>query len=176
MPLSPDDIEQITRTVIARLGPGTRPADVEAGVRQALSESGKVDTAQLSGGAARQSMPNPDLPEVTPMTAASSTPIINPEIEPSDREHKRIIVATFGRNRPGVVAALTAVLAECNCDIADITQKILQEFFSMIMIVDLGNCSVDFAALREKFSEVESRLGVSIVAQHEDVFRAMHRI
>ncbi|MBD3299421.1 MAG: ACT domain-containing protein [candidate division Zixibacteria bacterium] len=110
------------------------------------------------------------------MTEAASTHVSHPQIEPTDSNRSRVIVATFGRNRPGVAAALTAVLAEHNCDIADITQKILQEFFSMIMIVDIANCSVDFATLRQKFGDVETRLGVTIVAQHEDVFRAMHRV
>lgn len=176
MPLSPEEIERITRSVVARLGKRTDPETVQQHVRQSLSEASAADTAQLAGSPSRQPMPAADLPDVTPMTAASSSHVTHPEIEPADPTRSRVIVATFGRNRPGVVAALTTVLAENNCDIADITQKILQEFFSMIMIVDIANCSVDFAALRQKFAEVESRLGVTIVAQHEDVFRAMHRV
>ncbi|MBI3873107.1 MAG: hypothetical protein HY304_08550 [candidate division Zixibacteria bacterium] len=46
----------------------------------------------------------------------------------------------------------------------------------MIMIVDMTSCTVDFATLKERFAEIESRLGITIVAQHEEIFRAMHRI
>ncbi len=176
MPLSAEEIERITRSVVARLGQKADPESVQAQVRQSLTEAAEADTPQLAGSPSRQPMPATDLPDVTPMTEASSTHLPQPQIEPSDPTRSRVIVATFGRNRPGVAAALTAVLAEHDCDIADITQKILQEFFSMIMIVDIANCSVDFATLRQKFAEVESRLGVTIVAQHEDVFRAMHRV
>ena len=160
MPLSDDEIRRITRAVIDRLGeqPGT----------PTVSE---VDEA------ARRPMETPDTPSPSPsLPTGPAHAASHPVIEPSSGERQRVIVATFGRNRPGVAAALTGVLAEHNCDIADITQKILQEFFSMIMIVDISGSSVDFATLREKFREIESRLGVTIVAQHEDVFRAMHRI
>lgn len=162
MPLTPEEIQQITRTVIDRLAGRTDATAIQQEVRAALTDPPAVDVT--------------DLPELTPMTASSSSHARHPKAEPSASDHNRVIVATFGRNRPGVAAALTGVLAEYNCDIADITQKILQEFFSMIMIVDITNCTVDFPALREKFAEIEARLGVTVVAQHEDVFRAMHRI
>ena len=166
MPLSEDDIQRITRAVIEQLGTRADAGDVERAVQTIVPDTVAADTAELSGGAAHRPLDAPAIPH----------PDAHPEIERPDPAHNRIIVATFGRNRPGVVAALTSTLAENNCDITDITQKILQEFFSMIMIVDITASPIDFATLREKFNEIESRLGVTIVAQHEDVFRAMHRI
>jgi ACT domain-containing protein len=176
MPLSEDDIQRIKRTVIERLGATADPAQIDRVVRSSVDAGTPADSAQLSGSAARRPMAASTPPNSKPETASESRPTVHPDISDKNGEGNRVIVATFGRNRPGIAAALTNVLAEHNCDIADITQKILQEFFSMIMIVDISACPVDFAALREKFADIERRLGVTIVAQHEDVFRAMHRI
>lgn len=172
MPLSEDDIARITRSVVERLAP-TSSRDLGS----------PPESAQESVQAARRPLPDPEPEPPTPMMLAATQhtdrPLArneNPNVEGPTTSPGRIILATFGRNRPGVVAAISTVLAECNCDVADITQKILQEFFSMIMIVDLTNSTTDFAGLRERLRDVESRLGVTIVAQHEDVFRAMHRI
>jgi len=96
------------------------------------------------------------------------------QIEKSDRN--RIIIAAFGKDRPGVGAALTGVLAECNCSIEDISQTLMQEYFSMIMIANMAGCTLDFAALREKVQATETRLGMKVYVMHEDIFRFMHRI
>ncbi len=96
------------------------------------------------------------------------------EIEKSDAS--RIIVAAFGKNRPGVVAAITKILADLNCSIEDISQTIMQDFFSMIMVVNMKDCTMDFAALREKIQATESTLGMKVYVMHEDIFKYMHRI
>ncbi|KAA3635969.1 MAG: ACT domain-containing protein [Calditrichaeota bacterium] len=96
------------------------------------------------------------------------------EIDQTDST--RIIVATFGKNRPGVIAAITNILAELNCSIEDISQTIMQEFFSMIMIVNINDCTLEFAALRDRIKATESKLGMKVYVMHEDIFRYMHRI
>jgi ACT domain-containing protein len=96
------------------------------------------------------------------------------EIERTDKN--RIIVAAFGKNRPGVVAAITQVLAELNCSIEDISQTLMQEFFSMIMVVNISYCPIEFDALRDKIKETESLLGMKVYVMHEDIFSYMHRI
>ena len=96
------------------------------------------------------------------------------EIDKSDSS--RIIVAAFGKNRPGVVAAITKILAELNCSIEDISQTIMQDFFSMIMVVNIKDCTMDFATLREKIQATESTLGMKVYVMHEDIFKYMHRI
>lgn len=88
----------------------------------------------------------------------------------------RIIIAAFGQNRPGVVAAITDILAEVSCNIEDISQTIMQEFFSMIMIVDIANCTLEFQALVDRLKGTEQRLGMKVYVMHEDIFRYMHRI
>jgi ACT domain-containing protein len=56
------------------------------------------------------------------------------------------------------------------------SQRIMQEFYTLIMIVNIENSKADFAGLSEKLKAVEQRLGVTIFVQHEDVFRYMHRV
>lgn len=89
---------------------------------------------------------------------------------------RRVIVAAFGKNRPGVVAAITKVLAELSCNIEDISQTIMQDFFSMIMVVDISHCNLDFALVRDRIKDTETQLGMKVFIMHEDIFRYMHRI
>lgn len=88
----------------------------------------------------------------------------------------RIIVSVIGRDRVGIIAAVSAVLADADANIVDISQSVLQEFFVMIMLVDLTSASVPFAGLKEMLRRRGEELGVRIDAQHEDVFNYMHRI
>jgi len=96
------------------------------------------------------------------------------QIEKTDGN--RIIVAAFGKDRPGIAAALTAVLAENSCSVEDISQTLMQDFFSMIMIANIAGCPVDFSALRDKVVATEAQFGMKVYVMHEDIFRYMHRI
>lgn len=96
------------------------------------------------------------------------------QIEKTDKT--RVIIAAFGKDRPGIVAALTNVLAEHNCSIEDISQTLMQDFFSMIMIVNIVDCSVDFSTLNDRLQATEAQLGMKVYVMHEDIFRYMHRI
>ncbi len=96
------------------------------------------------------------------------------QIEKTDAT--RVIIAAFGKNRPGVVASITKILAELNCSIEDISQTLMQDFFSMIMIVDISGCSMDFQSMRDRIKETEASLGMQVYVMHEDIFRYMHRI
>lgn len=88
----------------------------------------------------------------------------------------RVIITSYGINQPGVVSKLSSVLAENDCDIQDITQKILQEFFTMIMIIDISNTKKTFKEISDLLSKVAEELNIKIFIQHEDVFRYMHRL
>jgi ACT domain-containing protein len=89
---------------------------------------------------------------------------------------QRIIVSVLGHDRVGIIAAVANILAESNVNILDISQTIMQEFFTMMLIADMENSSRNLAELKEMLSEKGDELGVRIDAQHEDVFRYMHRI
>ncbi|MDN5326661.1 MAG: hypothetical protein PWP41_1357 [Moorella sp. (in: firmicutes)] len=89
---------------------------------------------------------------------------------------ERAIITVLGRDRVGILAGITAVLAGANVNILDISQTILQEFFTMIMIVDLKESSLAFNELQEQLKEKGKDLGVQVTIQRADVFKFMHRI
>lgn len=88
----------------------------------------------------------------------------------------RIVVTVVGKDKVGIIAGVANTLAACNANIVDISQTIMQEFFTMIMMVDITHCTVDFAELKELLDRCGDELEVKITAQHEDVFHFMHRI
>jgi ACT domain-containing protein len=88
----------------------------------------------------------------------------------------RVIISVLGQDRVGIIAGVTNILSENNVNILDISQTILQEIFTMILIADMENCKIDLAALKELLNKKGEELGLRIDAQHEDAFRYMHRI
>ncbi len=88
----------------------------------------------------------------------------------------RAIVTVIGKDRVGIIADVTALLAQYGVNVLDISQTVLQEFFTMIMLVDAAQCSVPFADLARTLDEAGTQRGLQIRAQREDIFNAMHRI
>lgn len=88
----------------------------------------------------------------------------------------RIIISVLGQDRVGIIAGVANILSENNVNILDISQTILQEIFTMILIADMENSRIDLAALKELLNKKGEELGLRIDAQHEDAFRYMHRI
>lgn len=91
-------------------------------------------------------------------------------------EGSRVVVTVIGQDRVGIIAGVTAVLANCGVNILDISQTILQELFAMIMLVDMAGARVDLITLQQRLEEKGQELGVKVTALHEDVFRYMHRL
>ena len=95
----------------------------------------------------------------------------------------RAIVTVIGRDQVGIIAAVCALLSEKNVNVLDISQTVLQEYFTMIMLVDASGAKVDasqatvpFARLREDLAQAGKERGLDIRVQREDIFDAMHRI
>jgi len=91
-------------------------------------------------------------------------------------QQNRIIITAFGKNRSGILAGLTGVLAECKCDILDLSQKLLQEFFTTMLLVDITDCTLSFEDLKGKVTTQGEHLDLKVIIQHEEIFNAMHRI
>lgn len=88
----------------------------------------------------------------------------------------RVVIAVIGSDRPGIMAGVTAILAGRGANILDVSQTIMSELFTMIMLVDIKGAQVSFAGLKRELESHGAREGLSIIVQHEDIFRAMHRI
>jgi len=88
----------------------------------------------------------------------------------------RAILTSFGLNRPGVIARISNLLADAGCDLRDVSQKIMDDFYTLIMIVDLASSKYQLKELSERLEKVASEMNVKIFLQHENLFRQMHRI
>ncbi len=93
-----------------------------------------------------------------------------------DGRADRLIVSVFGVDHPGIVAAVSQILAEAGCSIMDINQTVVQGKFAMVIIADISGARETVTALKDRFRGEGERLGVRIYAQREDLFNAMHRI
>ncbi len=89
---------------------------------------------------------------------------------------KRAIITVLGHDRVGIIYGISGVLADNNVNILDISQTILQEFFTMVMVVDVSESLVEFAELKEQLTDKGKELGLQVNLQHEDIFKFMHRI
>ena len=88
----------------------------------------------------------------------------------------RIVITVLGENRPGIVAGVTRVLGEANVDIRDITQSILEDIFTMTMLADCSESTLDFTDLQEALVQAGELSGVTVNIQREDVFNFMYRL
>lgn len=88
----------------------------------------------------------------------------------------RAVVTVIGKDRTGIIYNVSKILSESNANIEDISQTILQDIFTMIMLVDISNINCDFSELKENLDALGKTIGMSIRIQHEDIFNAMHSI
>lgn len=88
----------------------------------------------------------------------------------------RCVISVLGKDRSGIVAAVSTMLAEKDATIDDINQTILGEIFSMTMLVRLNTEVAGFNEVQEALAKVGEDLGVQVVIQREDVFQFMYKI
>ena len=88
----------------------------------------------------------------------------------------RAVITVIGRDMVGIIAEVSATLAKNNVNILDISQSVLQDFFAMVMLVDISNSEVDFDDLRSTLAGLGDQKGLKILCMHEDIFNSMHRI
>jgi len=88
----------------------------------------------------------------------------------------RAIVTVVARDSVGIIAHVTASLAKENVNILDISQTILGDYFTMIMLVDLSRCEDSFEGVQESLKKCGDEKGLVITIQRQEIFDAMHRI
>ena len=92
------------------------------------------------------------------------------------QQGNRAIVTVIGEDRVGIIAAVATILADAQVNILDISQSIMQEFFVMIMMVDLARSTSGFDRLKAGLNARGDEMGLKIDIQREDVFKLMHRV
>ena len=88
----------------------------------------------------------------------------------------RAVITVVGHDKIGIIAEVSRVLAENKINILDISQTIMQDMFTMIMLVSLERAETSFKAVSDTLEVLGDTLGLSIRIQHEDLFQSMHRI
>nr|WP_320146110.1 ACT domain-containing protein [uncultured Anaeromusa sp.] len=88
----------------------------------------------------------------------------------------KVVITIIGKDRVGIVAMASNVLAENQVNILDINQNIVDGFFNMVMIAETGESKVSLKELQAIFTAKGKELGLEIKVQHEDIFQSMHRI
>jgi ACT domain-containing protein len=101
---------------------------------------------------------------------------INYQLSQIEKSTGKVILTSFGMNHPGIIAAVTKVLSDANCDVSDLSQKLMSEFYTMIIILDISNSPKNLSELQADLNKVADELKIKIYLQHEDLFKYMHRV
>lgn len=88
----------------------------------------------------------------------------------------KTIITVVGKDTVGIIAKVCTYLADNGVNILDISQTIVQEYFNMMMIVDMQKAKKPFAEIAEDLDKLGEEIGVKIKCQHEEIFTKMHRI
>ncbi len=156
--VAPTLVRQVARQVVARMG-DAQPEVLEAVVAEVMSAIGNGEAA-------------PSLVEVAPGVDFCQACLDQERA----RTRHRAVLTTTGRNQKGIVARVTAKIAELGGDILDISQTLVGDYFTMIVVVDVATLHVPFADFKAAMeSEVQS-MGLQAMMMHEDVVNSLHRV
>jgi ACT domain-containing protein len=156
--LAPALVRQVTRTVVDRMG-DARPEVLEAVVAEVMQAIG---SGEASG----------DLVEVGPGIDYCQACIEQDRA----RTRHRAVLTTTGRNCKGIVARVTARIADLGGDILDISQTLVGDFFTMIVVIDAATLDVPFADFKAAMESEVQQMGLQAMMMHEDVVNSLHRV
>ena len=145
----PADVRALIDRIAAALGPEATPDRVERVARAVLEAR------------------TPSIPHRAPAPAPSV-----PD-GPADGA-TRVVVTAYGHDQPGVLAAITAELSASGANILDVSQKVLQGYFTVVLVADLAR-GTDLGAVRDVLTAGGEAMGARVLLQHEELFQAMHR-
>ena len=88
----------------------------------------------------------------------------------------KAVVTVVGKDKVGIISLVSAECAKYGANILDISQTVMKEYFSMIMLVELSDMNIEFALFAETLKKTGEENGIDIRVMHEDIFNSMHRI
>ena len=88
----------------------------------------------------------------------------------------KAVVTVVGKDRVGIIASVCTDLADFRVNVLDISQTVMQGYFTMMMVVDVSGATLPVAELARKLEEKGKEMGLSIRLQREEIFQAMHRV
>ena len=156
--VAPTLVRQVARQVVSRMG-DAKPEVLEAVVAEVMSAIGSGEASS-------------SLIEVGPGIDYCQACLDQDRA----RTRHRAVLTTTGRNQKGIVARVTARIAELGGDILDISQTLVGDYFTMIVVIDAATLDVAFADFKAAMeSEVQS-MGLQAMMMHEDVVNTLHRV
>jgi len=114
--------------------------------------------------------------EVTREVATQAERGARPAVAADARRGGRAVVTTTGKNQRGIVAKIAQAIADAGGDIVDISQTLVSDYFTMIIIVDTGALSVSFAEFKAKLERTVATAGAECLVMHEDIVNALQRV
>ena len=156
----PADVRALIDRIATALGPEATPERVER-VARAVLDAGASGHAP-GGDGATSGAPGraPAVPTLGPSAPAPGT--------------TRVVVTAYGHDQPGVLAAITAELSAAGANVLDVSQKVLQGYFTVVLVADFPS-NTDLGAARDALQRRGDGVGARVLLQHEDLFQAMHR-
>ena len=86
------------------------------------------------------------------------------------------VITVVGKDSVGILAKVSTICAAHNANIIDVTQTVMGDLFSMVMLADISKLTCDFTALSDEMQKSVAEQGLVVHVMHEDIFNAMHRI
>ena len=114
--------------------------------------------------------------EVTREVTAQAGRAGKPAATAESRRGGRAVVTTTGKNQRGIVARIAQAIADAGGDIVDISQTLISDYFTMIIIVDTAALSVSFAEFKSRLERTVATAGAECLVMHEDVVNALQRV
>lgn len=88
----------------------------------------------------------------------------------------KAILTVIGKDKVGIISGISTELLKLNINILDVTQTIMQEYFTMIMMLDLVESNKDFEGVKNSLISKGQELGVEVKIQREEIFNSMHSL
>lgn len=95
---------------------------------------------------------------------------------PGKARPMKAVISVIGKDTVGIIAKVSAECARCGVNILDISQTVLQDYFTMIMITDIDGITVPFPDFVDAMTRIGSANNLKILTMHEDIFNTMHKI
>lgn len=88
----------------------------------------------------------------------------------------KAVVAVIGKDTVGILAKICTICADCNANVMDVTQTIMQDMFAMTMLIDISKCADRYGDLADRLKKAGDDMNLQVHVMHEDIFNSMHRI
>jgi len=86
------------------------------------------------------------------------------------------IVTVTGKDKVGIIARISSAMAKAGVNILDVSQKIMEDYFVMMMAVDVAEATADMKNIQKQLDKIAAEMSLTITCQHEDIFKKMHRV